>query len=57
MGTSRQPTPRGKSSLARLDSAVERLIELRERLGVSYLSVGADDADAFAPVMARLKGR
>lgn len=33
------------------------LIERRERWGISYVIVGADDIDAFAPVVAELAGR
>ena len=40
-----------------VNAIVDRIIELRERFGISYYSIGADFADAFAPVMARLKGR
>ncbi|HQZ33824.1 MAG TPA: TIGR03621 family F420-dependent LLM class oxidoreductase [Ilumatobacteraceae bacterium] len=36
---------------------VERLIERRERWGFSYVIVGADDVDKFAPVVAALAGK
>jgi probable F420-dependent oxidoreductase len=35
----------------------ERLMERRERWGLSYVIVGADDVEAFAPVVAELAGR
>jgi probable F420-dependent oxidoreductase len=40
-----------------VNAIVERLEELRERFGVSHISVFSDDAEAFAPVVARLAGR
>jgi probable F420-dependent oxidoreductase len=36
---------------------VEQLVQRRERWGLSYVIVGADDVDAFAPVVAELAGR
>jgi probable F420-dependent oxidoreductase len=36
---------------------VETLLERRERLGFSYVIVGAGDVEAFAPVVAELTGR
>lgn len=36
---------------------VEDLLARRERWGFSYIIVGADDVDAFAPVVAELAGR
>ena len=39
-----------------IESMTERLQELRERFGVSYFKVLADSREAFAPVVARLKG-
>jgi probable F420-dependent oxidoreductase len=36
---------------------VEDLLERRERWGFSYVIVGADDINAFAPVVAQLAGR
>jgi probable F420-dependent oxidoreductase len=36
---------------------VEDLLERRERWGFSYIIVGGDDIDAFAPVVAELAGR
>jgi probable F420-dependent oxidoreductase len=36
---------------------VDHLEQRRERLGLSYISVNGKDADAFAPVVARLAGR
>ena len=35
---------------------VERIVERRERWGFSYVIVGADDVDKFAPVVAELAG-
>jgi hypothetical protein len=29
---------------------------LRERIGISYLTIGSHDVEAFAPVVARLAG-
>ena len=40
-----------------IEAIIERLIELRERFGISYITVFPVDAEAFAPVVARLKGR
>jgi hypothetical protein len=34
----------------------ERLVGLRERLGISYITVPDDLMDAFAPVVERLRG-
>ncbi len=36
---------------------IERLLERRERWGFSYVIVGADDVDKFAPVVAALTGK
>ena len=40
-----------------VDAVVETLEERRERLGISYVSVGADAAVSLAPVVARLTGK
>ena len=40
--------------LGTVDDIVEKLLGLRERLGISYVTVR--EADAFAPVLARLSG-
>lgn len=40
-----------------VDAIVDSLLERRERWGFSYVIVGADEAEAFAPVVARLAGR
>ena len=40
-----------------VDAIVDALVERRERWGLSYVIVGADEAEAFAPVVARLAGR
>lgn len=39
-----------------VDAIVERFEELRERFGVSHVSVFSEEAEAFAPVVARLAG-
>ncbi len=39
-----------------VDAIVEDLVRRREELGFSYVIVGGDDIDAFAPVVARLTG-
>ena len=39
-----------------IDAIVDKALELRERHGVSYISVFPSDTETFAPVMARLKG-
>jgi probable F420-dependent oxidoreductase len=39
------------------DELVDRLLERRERFGVSYVIVGGDDVESFAPVVAALAGR
>ena len=39
-----------------IDAIVERLLALRERYGISYVSVFPQDMEAFAPVVARLAG-
>ena len=39
------------------NTIAERLLGLRERFGISHFSVFPNDAEAFAPVVARLKGR
>ena len=36
---------------------IENLLERRERWGFSYVIVGADDVDSFAPVVAALNGK
>ena len=38
------------------DELVDLLVERRERWGFSYVIVGGEDVDAFAPVVARLAG-
>lgn len=40
-----------------IEGIIERLQALRERYGVSYISVVPEDNEAFAPVVARLAGR
>lgn len=39
-----------------LDQITERLIERRERYGISYVTVGDSSMEAFAPVVERLTG-
>lgn len=39
-----------------VDEICDQLIEQRERWGISYLGMSADQLDAFAPVVARLAG-
>jgi probable F420-dependent oxidoreductase len=39
-----------------INAIVDKLLELRERYGISYISVFPSDTDAFAPVVARLAG-
>ena len=36
---------------------IERLLERRERWGFSYVIVGSEDVDKFAPVVAALAGK
>ena len=40
-----------------VDAICERLEARRERYGISYVTVGGDVAEAFAPVVARLRGK
>jgi hypothetical protein len=40
-----------------VDAIVDKLVEQRERHGISYISVFPSDTDAFAPVVARLRRR
>lgn len=40
-----------------VDEITEQLLDLRERFGISHFSVFPADIEAFAPVVARLKGR
>jgi hypothetical protein len=39
-----------------VDEICDQLIARRERWGISYLGLSADQLDAFAPVIARLAG-
>jgi alkanesulfonate monooxygenase SsuD/methylene tetrahydromethanopterin reductase-like flavin-dependent oxidoreductase (luciferase family) len=43
-------------ALGTVDQIVEQLQAARERWGFSYIQVGGEDMDAFAPVMERLAG-
>jgi hypothetical protein len=38
-------------------SMIDDLVERRERYGFSYIGIGPDEMDAFAPVVAELAGR
>ncbi len=40
-----------------VDQLVEHILGLRETFGFTYLTVGADVMDSFAPVLAKLAGR
>jgi probable F420-dependent oxidoreductase len=40
-----------------VDSICDRLQERREKYGISYITVGDKNAEAFAPVVARLAGK
>jgi len=40
-----------------VDNICATLLERRERYGISYITVGGDNARAFAPVVARLAGK
>ncbi len=46
----------GVALLGTIDEICDTLVERRERWGVSYIVIGDDIADAFAPVVARLAG-
>lgn len=39
-----------------VEQLVDQIIERRERFGLSYITIGADAVDAFAPIVARLAG-
>jgi probable F420-dependent oxidoreductase len=39
-----------------VDEVCDRLVQLREEFGISYICMSAAEADAFAPVVARLAG-
>ena len=39
-----------------VDEIAETLVRRREELGFSYVIVGGDDVEPFAPVVARLAG-
>ena len=41
-------------SIGTVDAIVDKLVERRERFGISHISVFEADAHAFAPVVARL---
>ena len=40
-----------------VEAIVDKLVEQRQRLGISYISVFPADTEAFAPVVARLAGK
>jgi alkanesulfonate monooxygenase SsuD/methylene tetrahydromethanopterin reductase-like flavin-dependent oxidoreductase (luciferase family) len=44
-------------ALGTVDQIVEQIEAARERWGFSYIQVGGEDIDAFAPIMERLVGR
>jgi hypothetical protein len=46
----------GVALLGTVDEICDTLVERRERWGVSYIVIGDDEVDAFAPVVARLAG-
>lgn len=39
------------------DQIVHDLLERRDRWGFSYIIVGAEDVESFAPVVAQLRGK
>lgn len=39
-----------------VEQLVDTIIERRERYGLSYITIGADAAESFAPIVARLAG-
>ena len=39
-----------------VDEVVDELVRRRETYGISYVTVGDDAMDAFAPVVAKLRG-
>jgi probable F420-dependent oxidoreductase len=40
-----------------VDELCDQIVERRERFGLSYITIGADSAEAFAPIVARLAGK
>jgi hypothetical protein len=40
----------------RVDEVCDELLRRRDAYGISYVTVGGDARDAFAPVVARLAG-
>ena len=40
-----------------VDEICDRIVERRERFGISYISFGSSVMDAVAPVVARLAGK
>ena len=46
----------GVALLGTIDEMCDTLVERRERWGVSYIVIGDDIFEAFAPVVARLAG-
>ena len=46
----------GIALLGTVDEICDTLVERRERWGVSYIVIGDDQVDAFAPVVERLAG-
>ena len=54
--TSEQGRTTPHALVGSVDQICDQLIERRERWGISYLGMSADQLDAFAPVIARLAG-
>ena len=46
----------GIALLGTVDEICETLVERRERWGVSYIVIGDDQVESFAPVVERLAG-
>ncbi len=55
--TAEQVLASSEFALGSVDQIVEQLVALRERHGISYLTVVQPQMEAFAPVVARLGGR
>jgi len=46
----------GHALVGSVDEIADAIVERRERLGISYVTVGVEAVEAFAPVVARLAG-
>jgi hypothetical protein len=55
--TAEQVLASSEFAFGSVDQIVEQLLALRERHGISYLTVVQPQMEAFAPVVARLGGR